>query len=447
MSVTRSHEVCPATPSTSASTRSRILSVRSATRRGVKPALTSLRSRVWSGGSLLIRSSESPAASSSSLTSIIGCGELRNVPEVARHPDDIRVAHHGPVAARPDRVVVMRDRLVPAEVSEHLVGEAVRVGGRVVQREGRRLHAQSLPRPPGTGDVVGRAYDRRHGDPGRVGGVRPRGCGGTPCRDRAQQGRRRAGAGDRRGAVEPRRSGDPEAARLRHLGADMRSRGRPGRGHVRHPLPPRRAAGRTGTRRLRAPAGVDSGDRRGVARVTARAARALRAGRRAPRHRDRAGGRVPRAPRGLARGPRRNRREPAPRAADVVRLHLATRQRLEPDWYDEQDLMRTAAQAVGTDASVAHELGTSVLYLPQRLSRHMLLLLDAIASASAITVLAGTTGAPRADADVLAAVRSLDRRRCPSRRSALRSRLSQPIAPRSCWSRIPTRKSAPPYGG
>lgn len=95
------------------------------------------------------------------------------------------------------------------------------------------------------------------------------------------------------------------------------------------------------------------------------------------------------------------------RAADVVRLHRATRMRLEPAWYDEQDLMRTAAANLAADAAAAADLGTIVLYLPQRLSRHMHLLFDAVASACGITVLAGITGATSADADVVAAVRGL----------------------------------------
>jgi len=95
------------------------------------------------------------------------------------------------------------------------------------------------------------------------------------------------------------------------------------------------------------------------------------------------------------------------RAADVVRLHRATRGRLEPAWYDEQDLMRSAATALAAGTAAVADIGTIVLYLPQRLSRHAQLLLDALARRCDVTVLAGITGAERADADVIATVRRL----------------------------------------
>lgn len=95
------------------------------------------------------------------------------------------------------------------------------------------------------------------------------------------------------------------------------------------------------------------------------------------------------------------------RAADVVRLHRATRMRLEPAWYDEQDLMRAAAASLATNAVAATDLGAVVVYLPQRVSRHGAMLFAAIAAACDVTVLAGTVGEARADADVLAAVRHL----------------------------------------
>src|SRR6476646_1072532 len=95
------------------------------------------------------------------------------------------------------------------------------------------------------------------------------------------------------------------------------------------------------------------------------------------------------------------------RAADVVRLHRATRERLEPAWYDEQDLMRAAAGAIEADSKAARDLGAVVLYLPQRLSRHTHLLLEAVATKCDVSVIAGTTGVARADADVVSAIRRL----------------------------------------
>ncbi len=96
-----------------------------------------------------------------------------------------------------------------------------------------------------------------------------------------------------------------------------------------------------------------------------------------------------------------------PRAGDVVRLHRATRERLEPAWYDEQDLMRSAAAALDRAADAPADLGSVVVHLPQRLARHTLMLLDAIARVCEVTVLAGSTGDPRADADAAKAVAHL----------------------------------------
>ena len=99
----------------------------------------------------------------------------------------------------------------------------------------------------------------------------------------------------------------------------------------------------------------------------------------------------------------------SPRAADVVRLHRATRRRLEKEWYDEQDLMRAAATALAAGPAAAADLGAVVAYLPQRLSPHGQVLLESVVAACAdVTVIAGCTGDLRADADVRAAVQRLD---------------------------------------
>jgi ATP-dependent helicase/nuclease subunit B len=86
------------------------------------------------------------------------------------------------------------------------------------------------------------------------------------------------------------------------------------------------------------------------------------------------------------------------RAADVVLLHRAARAALEGAWYDEQDLMQAAADALRDDADPA--LGAVVVYLPQRISRHVAHLLLAVASRSPFSVLAGATGNARADDEV-----------------------------------------------
>lgn len=92
------------------------------------------------------------------------------------------------------------------------------------------------------------------------------------------------------------------------------------------------------------------------------------------------------------------------RAAEVVRLHRATRARLEPRWSDEQDLLR-AAVAVVQERGAA-ELGPVIVHLPERLSQHAAELLRAVAERSPTTVIGATTGIPEADAEV---ERSLER--------------------------------------
>src|SRR5437763_3780857 len=94
-----------------------------------------------------------------------------------------------------------------------------------------------------------------------------------------------------------------------------------------------------------------------------------------------------------------------PRAADVVRIHRAARRQLESAWYDEQDLMVAAAERV--TAGLVADVGAVIVHLPQQLSRHAALLLRAVAGAGDVVVIAGVTGQPRADADVLTAVAAL----------------------------------------
>ncbi len=87
------------------------------------------------------------------------------------------------------------------------------------------------------------------------------------------------------------------------------------------------------------------------------------------------------------------------RAGEVVRLHSATRARLEPGWYDEEDLLTAASAMAGTPAAAA--LGALVVHLPQRLSQHGARLLAALAAHMPTTVIAGRTGLPAADAEVV----------------------------------------------
>ena len=91
------------------------------------------------------------------------------------------------------------------------------------------------------------------------------------------------------------------------------------------------------------------------------------------------------------------------RAAEVVRVYRATRGILLDKWYDEEDLM-VAATGVASTGSGLDDVGSVVVYLPQRLTRHAAELLRAVAAASPLTVLAGTTGVARADAEVTRSV-------------------------------------------
>lgn len=86
------------------------------------------------------------------------------------------------------------------------------------------------------------------------------------------------------------------------------------------------------------------------------------------------------------------------RAREVVRIHRATRERLEERWSDEEDLLDAAASLTGSPA--AAELGAVVVHLPQRLTQHAARLLVALSAHVPTTVVAGRTGVPEADDEV-----------------------------------------------
>ncbi len=95
------------------------------------------------------------------------------------------------------------------------------------------------------------------------------------------------------------------------------------------------------------------------------------------------------------------------RAAEVVRIHRATRAALEASWSDEEDLMVAATARLAADPAAATALGTVVVHLPQRLSLHAAALLRTVARHTPTTVVAGTTGDPAADAEVTTALARL----------------------------------------
>lgn len=89
-----------------------------------------------------------------------------------------------------------------------------------------------------------------------------------------------------------------------------------------------------------------------------------------------------------------------PRAAEVIRVHRATRAVLAEHWSDEEDLMAAAARRLTDDPRAGAEVGPVVVHLPGLLSLHAANLLRAVAVHQPVHVLAGVTGEPRADADV-----------------------------------------------
>lgn len=97
---------------------------------------------------------------------------------------------------------------------------------------------------------------------------------------------------------------------------------------------------------------------------------------------------------------------PVPRVRDVVRIHRTVRRRMASAWYDEADLMASAAEAVRGRSSVLGDLGTVIVHLPEDLSLPAAALLRTVAAAAPVEVVAGLTGDPAADADV---VRSVER--------------------------------------
>ncbi|MGI8425040.1 MAG: PD-(D/E)XK nuclease family protein [Actinomycetota bacterium] len=88
------------------------------------------------------------------------------------------------------------------------------------------------------------------------------------------------------------------------------------------------------------------------------------------------------------------------RAAEVVRLHKSARSRLEPNWYDEQDLIDSAVEVLRAGEGPTNDLGPVIVYLPQRLSLHSAGLLSAAATKLGLTVIAGMTGSNKADSEV-----------------------------------------------
>ncbi len=98
----------------------------------------------------------------------------------------------------------------------------------------------------------------------------------------------------------------------------------------------------------------------------------------------------------------------SPRAREVVRIHRAVTERLAADWYSEHDLMVSAIDVVGVGSPLVDQLGTVVVYLPQRLTGPATRLVRGLAERLDVTVVAGLTGDARADEQVVVTVAALD---------------------------------------
>ena len=88
------------------------------------------------------------------------------------------------------------------------------------------------------------------------------------------------------------------------------------------------------------------------------------------------------------------------RARDVVRIHRAVKEGLAGRFYDEQDLIDDAVEALARGSAPVAEPGAVIVFLPQRLTAGQARLLTAVAGRTAVTVIAGKTGAAAADAAV-----------------------------------------------
>ncbi|HYP46524.1 MAG TPA: PD-(D/E)XK nuclease family protein [Propionibacteriaceae bacterium] len=100
--------------------------------------------------------------------------------------------------------------------------------------------------------------------------------------------------------------------------------------------------------------------------------------------------------------------------ADLVRLHRTVLARLALAWYDPVHLLDAAAARIMASPKIAAELGVAILYLPQDLAPAERRLAIVLHQRTALTVIAGYTGAPEADAAVLDAVDLLGRPDAPT---------------------------------
>jgi hypothetical protein len=94
------------------------------------------------------------------------------------------------------------------------------------------------------------------------------------------------------------------------------------------------------------------------------------------------------------------------RGRDVARVSRLVTQRLAAEWYDEGDLLERAVATVRAGGLV-ESLSEVILFLPQTLGALDLELVRALSEAGSVRVLAGSSGDPDADRDVLATAAAL----------------------------------------
>lgn len=94
--------------------------------------------------------------------------------------------------------------------------------------------------------------------------------------------------------------------------------------------------------------------------------------------------------------------EQSTRAADVVRLCRYVRGELRDKWYDGQDLVDLAVEALESklSAMVLGDVGPVIVHLPQRITKSQGRMMSAVAKKVPVVVIAGLTGDHRADAPV-----------------------------------------------
>lgn len=97
----------------------------------------------------------------------------------------------------------------------------------------------------------------------------------------------------------------------------------------------------------------------------------------------------------------------SPRAAEVVRVRRAARRLLEDDWFEEADLMGSAASAVADGSPVLPDLGTVIVHLPQDLSLPAARLVSTVGERAPVEIIAARASAPDADADIDRTLRRL----------------------------------------